>query len=241
VRNAGCGARETAEGGAPPGCSSLPGYPAGAVPIFLARHGETEANAVRVVQRPEAPLSARGGEQAERLARRLAGEGVAAVLSSDLARAAATAERVAAAAGATLELEPLLRERDYGEIRGRPYAELEREGVSIFAPDYAPPGGETWEAFFARVDRAWARIQEVAARTPGPVAVVTHGLVKHAIATRHLSALRENAPGRIVPFANTALTVLEGPPWEARLVGCTAHLAEGQGDEGTTGGRRAVV
>jgi len=210
----------------------LRGYPARAVTLFLARHGESEANAVRVVQRPEVPLSARGLEQAERLARRLAGEGVAAVLSSDLARAAATAERVAAAAGAPLELEPLLRERDYGEIRGRPYAELEGEGVSIFAPDYAPPGGETWEAFFARVDRAWARIQEVAARTPGPVVVVTHGLVKHAIVTRHLSAPPGHDPGRIVAFANTALTVLGGPPWAVRLLGCTAHLEGGDRNTG---------
>jgi len=211
------------------------------VTLFLARHGESEANAVRVVQRPEAPLSARGLEQADRLARRLAQEGVAAVLSSDLARAAMTAERVAAAVGAPVELDPLLRERDYGEIRGRSYAELEGEGVSIFAPDYAPPGGETWEAFFARVDRAWARIQEVAARTPGPVAVVTHGLVKHAIATRHLPAPPGHEPGRIVVFANTAVTVLEGPPWAARLLGCTAHLAEGEGEAGATGGRLEEV
>jgi len=206
--------------------------------LFLVRHGETEANAVRVVQRPEVPLSPRGRAQAERLARRLAETGVARILTSDLRRAAETAERVAEAAGAPLELEPLLRERDYGEIRGRPYAELEREGVSIFAPGYAPPGGETWEAFFARVERAWARIREVAARTPGSVAVVTHGLVKHAIASRQLSPALGVEPARIVPFANTAVTVLEGPPWEVRLLGCTAHLEGEDVEAGARSGAR---
>jgi broad specificity phosphatase PhoE len=47
------------------------------MPILLIRHGETDSNAARIVQTPDVPLSARGVAQAERLARRLAGAGVA--------------------------------------------------------------------------------------------------------------------------------------------------------------------
>jgi RNA polymerase sigma factor (sigma-70 family) len=65
--------------------------------ILLVRHGETSANASRVVQLPDAPLSERGLAQAERLAERLARVGVAAIVSSDHARALVTAERVRAA------------------------------------------------------------------------------------------------------------------------------------------------
>ena len=93
------------------------------VAIFLIRHGETLGNAARVVQRPDNPLSSRGIAQAERLAARLAAEGVAAILASDLARAVATAEAVRAATGAPLRFDPLLQERNFGDIRGTPYAE----------------------------------------------------------------------------------------------------------------------
>ncbi len=68
--------------------------------IFLIRHGETLGNAARVVQRPDNPLSPRGVAQAERLARRLTHEGIARILSSDLARAAMTAEHLRRATGA---------------------------------------------------------------------------------------------------------------------------------------------
>src|SRR2546422_5707448 len=60
--------------------------------LFRSRHGETEGNAARIVQRPESPLSARGAVQAERLARRLAREGIAQIVSSDLARAVTRSE-----------------------------------------------------------------------------------------------------------------------------------------------------
>ena len=60
--------------------------------LFLIRHGETAGNALRIVQRPDVPLSPRGVAQAERLARRLAGQDVVRIVASDYARAVATAE-----------------------------------------------------------------------------------------------------------------------------------------------------
>src|SRR5262245_20861858 len=137
---------------------------AGAAVILLVRHGETASNAARVVQTPETPLSPRGLQQADRIAARLKSVGVSRILSSDLARALETARRVQAACGAPLVLEPLLEERNFGDIRGTPYAKL---GFDLFGPDYAPPGGESWEAFHQRVDRAWARVRAEAAATPG--------------------------------------------------------------------------
>ena len=188
--------------------------------IFLIRHGETLGNAARIVQRPDNPLSPRGVAQVERLARRLGREAVARILTSDLARAAMTAEHLRQATGAPLEVEPLLQERNFGDIRGTSYADL---GFDMFAPDYAPPGGETWETFHGRVDRAWTVVQEVAAATAGHLAVVTHGLVCRSLAARHL-VLPE---GEAVParWENTALTIAVGPaPWRVRLLNCVAHL-----------------
>ena len=188
--------------------------------IFLIRHGETVGNASRVVQHPDSPLSPRGIAQAERLARRLAGESIAHILSSDFARAASTAEALRRTLRVPLTFEPLLQERNFGDLRGTPYADL---GFDMFAPDYAPPNGETWDAFHRRVDRAWARVLEVAAGTRGHLAVVTHGLVCRSLAANHLVL----AAGDVVPlrWENTSLTICEGPaPWRVGLLNCVTHL-----------------
>src|SRR5262249_12139579 len=188
--------------------------------IFLIRHGETEGNAARIVQRPDSPLSARGVAQAERLARRLAGEGIAQIVSSDLARAMTTARHLRDVIGVPLTVDPLLQERNFGDIRGTPYAEL---GLDIFAPDYGPPNGETWAVFHARVDRAWTRVQELAAVGDGHLAVVTHGLVCRSLAERHL--VLPNSETVPLRWENTSLTIVEGPPpWRVRLLNCIAHL-----------------
>ena len=190
--------------------------------IFLIRHGETVGNASRTVQLPDSPLSPRGLAQAERLARRLTREGIARIVASDYARAASTAERLQQAAGVPLAFDPLLQERNFGDIRGTAYADLD---FDMFAPDYAPPNGESWPVFHARVDQAWARLQQLVAATPGHLAVVTHGLVCRSLAARHLRL----PAGAVVPerWENTSLTIVECPaPWRVRLLNCIAHLED---------------
>ena len=190
--------------------------------IFLIRHGETAGNAGRVLQFPDIPLTARGQEQAARLGKRLAGEGVGGILSSDMTRAAMTAEAVARATRLPITFEPLLHERNFGDIRGKQYDEL---GFDPFALDYAPPNGESWDVFHARVDRAWQRICEVADATPGHLAVVTHGLVCRSIAARHVAL----ADGLVVPerWENTSVTIIGArDPWRVDLLNCCAHLED---------------
>jgi len=190
--------------------------------IFLIRHGETDFNAARIVQTPEVPLSARGLAQADRVAERLAALGVAAILSSDLRRAAMTAERLRARTGAPLTLDGGLQERNYGDVRGQSYAAL---GVNILAPDYEPPGGERWADFHRRVDAAWERVVAAAAALDGNLAVITHGLVCHSLALRRLQLpLGTDTPLR---WDNASVTVVDAAaPWAVRVLNCTAHLGE---------------
>jgi probable phosphoglycerate mutase len=193
--------------------------------IYLVRHGETAGNAERVVQRPEVPLSPRGIEQARRLARRLAGEGIAEILSSDLRRAVMTAEAVGEATGAPILFDALLQERNFGDLRGIPYAEI---AFDFFAPGYEPPGGESWKRFEARMDEAWALIERTAQRCEGNLAVITHGLVCRSVVSRR-TLLPESAERDAHGFAwrNTSVTILDGPgPWRVRLLNCAAHLDE---------------
>jgi probable phosphoglycerate mutase len=188
--------------------------------IFLIRHGETLGNATRTVQHPDIPLSPRGIEQAERLAKRLEREGITAILASDYTRAAQTAAHLGRVTGLPVRHEPLLQERNFGDIRGTPYADL---GFDMFAPDYAPPNGETWEMFHARIDRAWEVVRAAVAASDAHLAVVTHGLVCRSLAARHLSL----PEGALVPerWENTAVTIVDVPaPWRVRLLNCIAHL-----------------
>jgi probable phosphoglycerate mutase len=190
------------------------------VTILLVRHGETAGNAARVVQRPEVPLNERGIRQAAQLAERLLGLGFAHVLCSDLLRARMTAEPLRARAGVAIEDTPLLQERNFGDLRGTPYAELD---FDPFAPDYVPPHGESVEAFHRRVAQAFALVVERRRGLSGSLVVITHGLVCRAILANHARA--EVLPDH---FANTSLTILEpDPPFAARLVNGTQHLSQG--------------
>ena len=201
--------------------------------ILLVRHGETEGNRKRVFQQPETPLSERGLAQARQLGERLAGMGVGAIIASDYARARMTAEAVSLASGVPLQIDPDLRERNFGALRGRSYADLE---IDPFGPDYTPPDGESWEALHARVDSAWERAAEAAPAADPNLVVVTHGLVCHSLVTRklHLPEGLDYSGG----FGNTALSVIDAaPPWRVRVLGCTAHLdAETAHDPGSKSG-----
>lgn len=189
--------------------------------IHLVRHGETAGNARREIQFPDTPLSERGCEQALALGERFRDLPVAAVLCSDYARAEATARCVAEANGAPLSIDPLLRERSFGNLRGTPYDELE---FDAFAEHYDPPGGESWPVFHTRVDAAWARVQAAAAEANGPLVVVTHGLVCLSLAQRHLT-LPDESEIAITGFANTSVTTLEArAPFRVSTFACTEHL-----------------
>jgi len=189
--------------------------------ILLVRHGETDGNAARILQRAEVPLNARGMRQAERLAQRLSGDGFVHILCSDLQRARMTAAPLAARTGIEVEENPLLQERNFGDLRGVPYAELTEDP---FGPDFAPPNGEDWPSFHARVAEAFALIVRRRRGVKGTLVVVTHGLVCRALVERHaLLPEGANCPAR---FDNTSVTVLhEDAPHGASLVNCTRHLA----------------
>lgn len=193
--------------------------------IYLIRHGETASNAARIMQWPDTPLSENGLDQARRLGERLREADVARILASDYARAHMTGAALQRATRAPLEIEPLLRERNFGDLRGRAYAEFAALGIEPFAADYAPPNGETWPEFRARVESAWVRMVEVASATRGGVAVVTHGLVCSVLMERSV-ALAPGVEDTAPPWHNTSVTEIEGPPWRATLYNCAAHLDE---------------
>lgn len=188
--------------------------------LFVVRHGQTVDNAARIIQLPTALLSDEGRAQAQRLAARLSSETITRILVSDFVRTLETAEAVGGRLGLTAEPEPLLRERDFGDLRGRPYASLD---FDPFAPDYVPPQGESEAVFHSRVGRAWEAIRRAVHETPGDLLVVSHGLFCRALVERHLAL----EPGVSLParWENTSVTRVDAaPPWTVRELNCVAHL-----------------
>jgi probable phosphoglycerate mutase len=125
--------------------------------LYLVRHGETAGGGDdRCIGRTDRALSAAGLESAERLAPILAALGLAAVYSSPLDRAIATARPIAAAAG----LKPIylegLAELDFGAFEGRTFAEIAATDLELYERWMAAPttvrfpGGESYADLKAR-------------------------------------------------------------------------------------------
>ena len=194
--------------------------------LLMIRHGETAFNRDRVMQPSDTPLSDLGMEQAVRLAQHLSTEGITRILASDLPRAAMTAQSLSDEIGISIEFEPLLRERNFGRLRGKRFIDLEEQDIDPFAENYEPQDGETWEVFDQRVIHAWSRIQS-ALPSDGNLAVVTHGLVCAAFLRNHLDAQAHvSDSGRLYPFRNASFTRIESsPPWRVELLNSVEHLA----------------
>lgn len=149
-----------------------------ATTLLLARHGESDWNALRRVQgHTDRPLTARGHEQARALAEELDGEELDAVYASDLARALDTARAVADRRGLGVLPLPELREKHFGSWEGLTDDEVNERHPEARLGHWGD--GETPEELSARIFAALGRI--AAAHPGGRVLVVTHGGPLHAV------------------------------------------------------------
>jgi broad specificity phosphatase PhoE len=190
------------------------------VSILWLRHGETALNAARVMQPADTPLSERGFAQARAAAARLAALQPAAILSSDLPRALQTAQALSALTGLPIETDVLLHERNFGALRGRPWDEL---GFDAMSMTEAPEGGESLATFLARCDVAWARALQRRTGLAGPLVVVSHGLLIHAVLRRH--ALWPDGLAPPERLANTSVSEVDAEaPHRVLQVDSIVHL-----------------
>ncbi len=126
--------------------------------LLLVRHGESEFNhAGRFAGFADVDLTEVGRRQVEKLKERIAGEKIDAVYSSDLRRAVRTAEIATEGRGLAITTCPEVREINYGEVDGLPFAEIKSrfpdlaKQLSTSELELAFPGGETFSAFVERV------------------------------------------------------------------------------------------
>lgn len=175
--------------------------------LLLLRHGESEGNVQRLIQGwAEYDLTALGRLQAEAAGSHLAGHEVAALYSSPLRRARATAEIVGAQLGLEVLDLPDLREYGFGEAEGLRWQEAQQR-FGLAGREWGSgrvPGEEGMPGFRDRVER---QIEELAQRHVQDVAVaVIHGGVLGAFAAR-LMGLEDGAYAQIFA-ANCGLTTL---------------------------------
>jgi broad specificity phosphatase PhoE len=143
--------------------------------IYLVRHGETNWNAKMLFQgHTDIPLNRTGISQAKHIARELKDKKLEAIISSDLIRAAQTADEIQKVAmkDCGVEHNKGLRERDYGNFEGKSYNKYNAN-----SPGFS---GEKDNKFFARVNRTFGAIMK---KYEGKnIAIVTHGGVVRQIA-----------------------------------------------------------
>lgn len=198
--------------------------------LLLIRHGETAWNrAARIQGHTDIPLSALGQAQAERVARALADEPLAAIHCSDLSRAHQTAAAVAQPHGLRPCLDLGLRERSFGRFEGLTWDEIHQRHPDEAArwqrrePGFAVGGGESLIDFS---QRCVAAAQRAAAGHPGrTVAVVAHGGVLDCL-YRAATGLALDAP-RSWQLGNATINRLLATEQGFSLVGWNddGHLA----------------
>src|SRR5262245_58698049 len=149
--------------------------------VYLARHGETAWTISRQhTGMTDLPLTAQGEAEAVLLKQRLERIKFAAVLTSPLQRAVRTCEL--AGFGAAAEIEPDLREWNYGAYEGRTTAEIHAERADWQLFRDGCPDGESPADIGARADRVVLRVRAI----QGDVLLFSSGHFLRVFAARWL-------------------------------------------------------
>lgn len=210
--------------------------------VYFVRHGESEDNAHPVFQATDSPLSAKGREQAAKIAERASKLNYEALISSPLPRASQTAEAVAKRTGHQPEYSDLFVERKKPtSIEGKPYTDEAANKIwreydkSLYDPTFRVEDSENYADHVARADKA---LEFLRLRPETSLLVVTHGYFLRTMLMRVLlgdGLTPEHAKNihRVVGMQNTGLTVLryhdafeDAPAWRLWIYNDHAHLAD---------------
>lgn len=155
--------------------------------IIFVRHGDTQhTEGGKLYNDHATQLTEKGRSQAEAVAKWISKEKATVLLSSQAARVRGTAEYLANELGIAFQVVPELNELCPGEWEGRSYLELKKsepERYHKWCEDpirNSPPGGESVETLFHRVEKDLAKlIQNNAGER---IILVTHaGVVRSAL------------------------------------------------------------
>lgn len=196
--------------------------------IVLIRHGETDWNVARRWQgSTDIPLNATGRAQAQMLARRLKANRwpIDAIYSSDLSRAAETAQIVGARINLPVHLDSSWRERGLGVIEGLTRREISKKYPHMVLPRtfIEAPESESYGALKMRVVKA---LRQILNQHDGQtIAVVSHSGTLRVL----ISTILELPEKIYAPFSlrgNTGLSriVIDEDQAQLNLLNDTSHI-----------------
>ncbi|MFL5844239.1 MAG: histidine phosphatase family protein, partial [Solirubrobacteraceae bacterium] len=147
--------------------------------LLLARHGQTDDNLepIRAQGFRDTPLNEAGRAQARELAEHVATLQVSSLWSSDLSRAAETADIVGRRIGLQPRLDARLREGNRGLWEGRLFIDIAQEHPEEYAAwrrggaGFRFPGGESLQE---HADRVAAALDDILALRELPALIVCH-------------------------------------------------------------------
>jgi len=198
--------------------------------ILLIRHGQTDWNSEgRWQGMIDVPLNTTGSAQAEALAAHLRQRPVTAIYSSDLQRAAKTAQPLARLLTLPVKTDTRLREINLGIFQGLTYPEMsERYPTQLqqMRADYMGFVFPQGESRLMMQNRLYAFWEEMMAAETGAeeIVVVTHGGALRVLMMR----LFEQESVRSLDFGNTSVTILEQTEDGLQIVqvASTMHLSD---------------
>ncbi|CAL8118032.1 unnamed protein product [Orchesella dallaii] len=155
--------------------------------VTFVRHGETKTNVEQIIQgRGPGELTTRGIHMSEILGKSLKDEVFTRAYNSDLKRTQDTLTHIMKhlrRMPATIIPNPILRERDFGDLEGQPDAKIFEIAVHNPTPasihNLSIPGGESYEETMDRCAQFFHELCEMADRTETAtenILVVTHGV-----------------------------------------------------------------
>lgn len=201
---------------------------------MLCRHGESEGNLEqRFGGHSPTPLSALGRAQASAVGQALLKHGVDAIYTSDLVRAAQTADVIGSITGISPRVTSALRERSVGRFTDLTFAEARERFPEHFAallrmePHSSPPGGETYAACR---ERAALCLEQVLAEHRGRrLLLVSHHVTMTQLIMHILGVAPEAAAVRLLfQIDHCALHVFErndAERWKIVALNERAHLS----------------
>lgn len=209
--------------------------------LYLVRHGQTSWNTIgRAQGHTDIPLDPVGIYQATNLRHAFEGVRVDRILTSDLTRCLETAQPIAKATGTALEPRKDLRERGFGQWEGLMFNEVsallasEAETAGITAQQVRPPGGESFDDVWKRLDA----VVELLLATRDHIVVVSHGGALSLLLAKLIRGTLDTS--RAFRFSNTGVTELQRRADGLFLMNRysdTAHLAT---DNVLSGGAEGV-
>ena len=210
--------------------------------VYFVRHGESEGNISPVGNLNHSPLSEKGREQAEFLAKRCAGLSIQALITSTLERAEETGRIIASSLGIAAESSDLFVERRKpSEVFGQPQDSEHIHAIwrslwdNFDKPGFRHSDEENFDDLKVRAKKA---LEYLMARPEGSILAVTHGIFLRIMAA--YAVMGDELDGREcarfmsrLETGNTGLSVFRhdsedpfGRIWQISAWNDHAHLGE---------------